>query len=110
VTAFERIAERDGPRCVWCGREPWPRDRTLDHVLPASRGGTRADENLVLACRRCNRDRRSRAAASYARERLRAGARPRLEVLHRAIDRLAASPRAAHRAYAARQAAHLARV
>lgn len=67
-------------------------------------------ENLVLACRRCNRDRRSKPPASYARERLRAGATPRLEALRRALDRLAASPRAAHRAFAARQAAQLARV
>jgi hypothetical protein len=26
----------------------------IDHVIPVSRGGTNSDDNLALACRRCN--------------------------------------------------------
>lgn len=110
MTAMDEVLRRDGPACVWCGREPWTRDRTLDHLLPRSRGGTRTPENMLLACRRCNRTRRSKAPVGYARERLGAGATPRLDVLAAALERLAASPRRAHRKWAERQMAHLAGV
>jgi 5-methylcytosine-specific restriction endonuclease McrA len=32
-----------------------PRDLTLDHVLPRSRGGTTSWRNVVTACGPCNR-------------------------------------------------------
>lgn len=43
------------PRCFYCQR-PLERDTaTLDHLHPRSKGGTDDPENLVLACRPCNR-------------------------------------------------------
>ena len=50
---------RDGPVCFYCGRPsgtglPFSR-LTLDHVLPVSKGGANAQNNLVLACKLCNR-------------------------------------------------------
>jgi hypothetical protein len=101
------IVERDGRACVWCGREPWERDMTVEHVLPRSRGGRSEPDNLVLACRRCNRRRRSKAVAAWLRELAAAGHAPRLDLVTRALDRMAASDRPAHRAYAARQRRHL---
>jgi 5-methylcytosine-specific restriction endonuclease McrA len=65
TTRTAAIVERDGPHCVWCGRRPWPRDLTLEHLLPRSRGGHGTPENLTPACRRCNRERRSRPVAAY---------------------------------------------
>lgn len=70
-----RIALRDEPdgvwRCRYCRHEvrrtdvpngwtgvaaiddlPWPE---RDHVIPRSRGGTNAFENLALSCARCNK-------------------------------------------------------
>ena len=45
------IYERDGRRCVDCGA----RDRlSLDHLLPASAGGTEWASNLVTRCSDCN--------------------------------------------------------
>ena len=45
------VLRRDSHRCQYCGS----RDRlTLDHVLPKSRGGPDAWENLVAACVPCN--------------------------------------------------------
>jgi 5-methylcytosine-specific restriction endonuclease McrA len=41
---------RDGRRCQYCGRDA----DSIDHVVPRSRGGTHAWENVVAACRRCN--------------------------------------------------------
>lgn len=44
------VLRRDGGRCVYCGRAA----NTIDHVLPRSRGGRNAWENLVACCFRCN--------------------------------------------------------
>jgi 5-methylcytosine-specific restriction endonuclease McrA len=97
------IVERDGPHCVWCGRWPWPRDLTLEHLLPRSRGGHGTLENLTPACRRCNRARRSRPVAAYVRELAAEGRAPRLSTLESALERLATSARPAERSYAVRQ-------
>lgn len=35
----------------------------MDHVIPESKGGSGAAENLVLACRRCNRSKGSKLNA-----------------------------------------------
>lgn len=104
------IVERDGPECVWCGRTPWPRDLTLEHLLPRSRGGHRTPANLAPACRGCNRARRSRPVAAYVRELLDAGRSPRVHTLEAALERLGSSPRPAERDYGARQLELLRRV
>jgi 5-methylcytosine-specific restriction endonuclease McrA len=41
---------RDGGRCVYCGKAA----TSIDHVIPRSRGGRHAWDNVVSACRRCN--------------------------------------------------------
>lgn len=52
--ALVRSVER---RCAYCGREtahrgPWR--MTKDHILPVSRGGSDAIDNLCVACKQCN--------------------------------------------------------
>ena len=68
---------RDGPDCHWCGctlTVPGPNppllltDRTIDHVIPWSLGGTNFIDNLVLACSDCNQ-RRGNSPAPPADER-----------------------------------------
>jgi hypothetical protein len=49
----QRIRERDGYRCRYCGRRVSAQTWRIDHVLPRSRGGPATDDNLVTACRRC---------------------------------------------------------
>lgn len=49
-----RILARDGHRCQYCGMRGTAFDLTVDHILPASRGGTTSPENLVTACFACN--------------------------------------------------------
>ena len=44
------IFARDGGRCAYC-RGP---AETIDHVVPRSRGGRHAWDNVVAACARCN--------------------------------------------------------
>jgi hypothetical protein len=104
VEALNRVAdiwERDGEHCVWCSAAVWPRDRTVEHLLPRSRGGGDAPHNLLPACRACNRARRSQSAVAYARAR--AGRDVDAGLLARGLDRLAADGGAHERRYGARQ-------
>ncbi|MEA2323832.1 MAG: endonuclease [Solirubrobacteraceae bacterium] len=98
------IWERDGERCLWCGAASWARDRTVEHLLPRSRGGSDDQANLLPACRACNRARRSQSAVAYARECARAGKRVQVDLLLRGLDRLAAQGAGAERRHGARQA------
>ncbi len=44
------IFARDGGKCAYCSAPA----TSLDHVIPRSRGGTHAWENIVSACHKCN--------------------------------------------------------
>jgi 5-methylcytosine-specific restriction endonuclease McrA len=44
---------RDRYTCQYCGKET--KQLTLDHVMPRSRGGEHAWQNVVSACTACNR-------------------------------------------------------
>jgi HNH endonuclease len=98
------IWDRHGGRCVWCSAAVWPRDRTVEHLLPRSRGGSDAHHNLLPACRACNRARRSQAAAAYARRCAADGGDVDAALLVRGLDRLAEDGTTAERRYGARQA------
>jgi 5-methylcytosine-specific restriction endonuclease McrA len=49
------ILLRDRNTCQYCGVVLFSGELTLDHVLPRSRGGQSAWENLVACCHPCNR-------------------------------------------------------
>jgi hypothetical protein len=53
---------RDGDICQYCGRSLSKRDRTLDHIIPKSKGGTTSFLNCVTACIKCNQQKGDRAA------------------------------------------------
>ena len=48
------IRERDGNRCQYSGRVLRPEEGSLDHVVPRSRGGKDAWENLVWSSKEVN--------------------------------------------------------
>ncbi len=56
IVRFSRlnIILRDRNTCQYCGRMRPSRELTLDHVIPAARGGKRNWENIVAACLPCN--------------------------------------------------------
>ena len=60
-TALNRRAvfARDGSRCQYCAAPA----ESIDHVVPRSRGGEHAWENVVAACRACNTRKRDRMLA-----------------------------------------------
>lgn len=45
---------RDQFSCQYCGKHCETKDRTVDHVVPLSKGGKSNWLNLVTACRKCN--------------------------------------------------------
>ena len=49
-----RILARDHFRCQYCGKRGGMFDLTVDHILPASRGGPTSADNLVASCFACN--------------------------------------------------------
>jgi len=53
------VFARDGGRCVYCHAAA----TSLDHVVPRSRGGAHAWDNVVSACSRCNHVKADRGIA-----------------------------------------------
>ncbi len=54
------IRERDGNRCQYTGRLLRPEEGSLDHVVPRSRGGKDAWENLVWSAKEVNQKKADR--------------------------------------------------
>jgi 5-methylcytosine-specific restriction endonuclease McrA len=50
------VFARDGWACQYCGAAA----ENLDHVVPKSKGGAHAWDNVVAACRRCNSKKENR--------------------------------------------------
>jgi 5-methylcytosine-specific restriction endonuclease McrA len=48
------LFNRDAWKCQYCGIELNYSGITVDHIYPASRGGTTTWKNCVAACRHCN--------------------------------------------------------
>jgi 5-methylcytosine-specific restriction endonuclease McrA len=107
---LDSLIGRDGGICVWCGRAPWPADLTAEHLLPRARRGDGVGENLAVACRRCNRRRRTRSVAAYVRAQVDAGERPRVDLLRDALERLSRSSSRRHADYGRRELELLNRV
>jgi hypothetical protein len=107
---LDDLIQRDGSECVWCGRAPWRRDLTAEHLMPRSRGGRTSPENLTVACRSCNKRRGTKPVVAFARAQLDAGAPVRTEVLQLTLARLADSDRRDLAGYGQRQHALLQRL
>ena len=40
--------------CYYCGRQFLPKELTMDHIVPISRGGKSTKNNVVTSCKECN--------------------------------------------------------
>lgn len=58
------VLERDNYTCRYCG-ENKPEFIECDHVIPLSRGGLSTDDNLVAACRTCNRSKSDKLLSEW---------------------------------------------
>jgi len=55
VFSRHNLLLRDKYTCQYCGKFlKNPKDRTIDHVIPKSRGGKTVWTNVVLCCKKCN--------------------------------------------------------
>ncbi len=61
VRAF--ILERDGYQCQYCMTLTGPME--VDHVMPVARGGSDDFDNLVCACRKCNRSKGAKLVSEW---------------------------------------------
>ena len=59
----DAVKRRDGFRCGYCGGYA----DTVDHILPASRGGALSWLNTVAACKPCNNAKGDRTPAEWGR-------------------------------------------
>jgi 5-methylcytosine-specific restriction endonuclease McrA len=60
---------RRSQKCRWCGKPLTLEEATVDHVIPLSKGGLDQDNNRVISCEPCNRDRRNDMPNSKYRQR-----------------------------------------
>ncbi len=56
----ENVYTRDNHTCQYCRERTSPRSLTLDHVMPASKGGPKTWTNVVTSCRDCNQKKGNR--------------------------------------------------
>jgi HNH endonuclease len=81
----EPFKDAYGPHCFYCGTH-LPADNPVDHVLPWSLVGIDGLANLVLACVRCNSDKRSALPAVAIIDRVLGRDRELLEQIAHEID------------------------
>lgn len=67
LKAWQRISrqvfKRDNYTCFYCGKTGCQLE--VDHKLPVSRGGSSTLDNLVTACRHCNRQKRDKTVQEF---------------------------------------------
>jgi 5-methylcytosine-specific restriction enzyme A len=44
--------------CHYCKRSTLPKELTMDHIVPVSRGGRSTKGNVVPACKECNNNKK----------------------------------------------------
>lgn len=59
------VFKRDGFKCRYCGRDDAP--LTVDHLVLWEEGGPSIEENLVAACKKCNKARGRMPYAEWLR-------------------------------------------
>lgn len=62
-----QVLERDGFRCLFCGKAAPETELEIDHLQPRSKGGGDELENLATACRDCNRGKSDTEASLFVR-------------------------------------------
>src|SRR4030066_1351922 len=73
----ENIYRRDHYTCQYCGTQFSVEDLTLDHVIPASKGGRKSWENIVTACTWCNGKKADKTLAQFGTRLLRMPTKPK---------------------------------
>jgi 5-methylcytosine-specific restriction endonuclease McrA len=65
------VIELRGKVCYYCGKDKLYKDLcTIDHLIPSCMGGKDTIENLVVACKVCNRRKNRKSVQDYIEYRL----------------------------------------
>ena len=64
ATDIAAALERQGTVCFYCSQSVSDRYE-VDHFIALSKGGSNSAENIVIACRRCNRAKGSKDPAAF---------------------------------------------
>ena len=75
------ILWRDQNQCQYCGVYESPKQLTIDHVMPRSRGGNNSWTNLVASCKKCNQTKRDRTPKEAGMTLLNKPVKPKNSVL-----------------------------
>jgi HNH endonuclease len=69
----QRVRQRANHRCEYCHASEWLTGQLfhIDHIMPRTRGGVTAIDNLCLACPACNGSKLDRIDGEEAGERIR---------------------------------------
>lgn len=62
-TISKRVFARDSYTCAYCGQIGGVLE--VDHVVPFSKGGSDALDNLVTSCRKCNRQKKDKSLSEF---------------------------------------------
>lgn len=63
-----RIKSRKTARCFYCGIRAASSQIEFDHIVPLSKGGRHAADNLCVACQTCNRMKSAKALIDWAKQ------------------------------------------
>lgn len=63
-----KVYHRDGYKCMYCGRGGANVPLTVDHILAQELGGATTLENMVAACRPCNKLKRNMTVDEWLKE------------------------------------------
>lgn len=65
LARIRSIKSPDVMPCHWCGTDTTKDKRHVDHIIPISRGGPHAADNLCCACPRCNYRKRNKMPEEF---------------------------------------------
>lgn len=82
IFSRQNLFLRDQFTCQYCGRVlKNPKERTIDHVIPKSRGGKTVWTNVVLCCKKCNLKKGNRTPEEAGLKLLKVPRTPRWQAL-----------------------------
>ena len=84
----EKLLEHHNRLCAYCGRQFNSKRLTIDHIVPVSRSGSDLLENLVVACKQCNRTKGDRTPEEWALDIMSYRSIPRRSSLRRLVARV----------------------
>jgi len=82
IFSRQNLFLRDKLTCQYCGKLlKNPKERTIDHIIPKSRGGKTVWTNVVLCCKKCNLKKGNRTPEEAGLKLLKTPRTPRWQAL-----------------------------